>query len=122
MIPALRGMDGFFAGSVAPFLDQILPFVQMGHNTAYNSTLHETPYYFMFGRMPTLPIGVIMGMPDIPESALQYTHKTVKNLQFACELSRQNTSERADAQAASNAALWYQQSQRADLVLVHQTT
>ena len=43
----------------------------------------------------------IMGMPqaDTPESALQYTHKMVENLQFAYELARQNLSERADAQA-----------------------
>ena len=50
---------------------QLLPFVQVANNTAYNSTLHETPHYLMFGRMPTLPIDVIMGMPqaDISESA-----------------------------------------------------
>ena len=64
---------------------QLQTFVQMAHNTAYSSTLHETPHYLMFGRMPTLPIDVIMGMPqaDIPDSALQYTHITVENLQFA---------------------------------------
>ena len=94
---------------------QLLPFVEMAHNTAYNSTLHqETPHYLIFGRMPTLPIDVIMGMPqaDIPESALQYTHKTVENLQFAYELARQLFCGRADAQAASNADLRYQQFQR----------
>ena len=42
----------------------------------------------MFGCMPALPTDVIMGMPqaDIPDLALQYTHKTVENLQFAYEL------------------------------------
>ena len=101
---------------------QHLPFVQMAHNTAYSSKLHETPHYLMFGRMPTLPIDVIMGMPqaDIPDSALQYTHKTVENLQFAHELARQNIGERANAQAASNANLRYQQFQPGDLVSVHQ--
>ena len=71
---------------------QLLPFVKTAHNTAYNSTLQETPHYLMFGRMPTLAIDVIMRMPqaDIPESALQYTHKMVENLQFAYELERQN--------------------------------
>ena len=51
---------------------QLSPFVHMAHNTAYISTLQETSHYLMFGRMPTLPIDVIMGMPqaDIPESAL----------------------------------------------------
>ena len=94
----------------------------MAHNTAYSGTLHETPHYLMFGRMPTLPIDVIMGMPqaDIPDSALQYTHKTVEKLQFAYELASQNLGERANAQAASNADLRYQQFQPGDLVLVHQ--
>ena len=94
----------------------------MAHSTAYSSTLHETPHYLMFSRMPTLPVDVIMGMPqaDTPDSALQYVHKTVDNLQFAYELAKQNLGERADAQAASNADLRYQQFQRGDLVLVHQ--
>ena len=42
---------------------QLLSFVQIALNTAYSSTIHETPHYLMFGRMPTIPIGVIMGMP-----------------------------------------------------------
>ena len=41
---------------------QLLPFVQKTvHNTAYSSTLQETPHYLTFGRMLTLPIDVIMG-------------------------------------------------------------
>ena len=40
---------------------QLLPFVQMAHNTAYSSTINETPHYLMFGRMPTLPNDIIMG-------------------------------------------------------------
>ena len=101
---------------------QLLPFVQTAHNTAYNRTLHETLDYLTFGRMPTLPIGVIMGMPqaDIPDSALQYTHKTVEHLQFAYTLARKNLCERAEAQAASNADLRYQQFQCGDSELVHQ--
>ena len=51
----------------------------------------------MFGRMSTLPIDDIVGMPqaDIPDSAVQYTHKIVENLQYAYELARQNLGERA---------------------------
>ena len=76
----------------------------------------------MLGRMPPLPIDIIMGMPqvDIPESALQYNHKTIENLHFAYELASQNLCERAGAQAASNAHLRYQQFRRGNLVLVHQ--
>ena len=76
----------------------------------------------MFGRMPTLPINVIMVMPqaDIPDSALQYTHKTVDNLQCSCNLARPNVGERADVQATSNADLRLQQFRPGDLVLLHQ--
>ena len=57
--------------------------------------------------MPTLPIDVIMGIPQAytPDSALQYTHKTVDNMQFVYELARQNLGERVNAQSASNADL-----------------
>ena len=63
---------------------QLLPFVQMTHNTADSSTVHETPYYPMFGRMPTLPIDIIMGMPhaELPDTALRHTRETV----FVCSL------------------------------------
>ena len=100
---------------------ELLPFVQMAHNTAYN-TVHETPHYSMFGRMPTLPIDIIMGLPraEVPVTALQYTHKTVENLRFAYELARQNLGERADNQAASNAKLTFKQIKAGDLVLIHQ--
>ena len=101
---------------------QLIPLVQMAHNIACSNTLHETPHYLVFGRMPTLPSDVIMGMlqADKPDSALQCTHKNVENFQFACELENQNLGERADAQAASNADLRYQQFQPDDLALVHQ--
>ena len=54
----------------------------MVHNTAYSSTIHETPHYLMFGRMPTLPIDTIMGMPEaeLPDTALHYTRETVEKL------------------------------------------
>ena len=61
---------------------QLLPFAQMADKTAYSSTIHETPHYLMFGRMPTLPIDTIMGMPEaeLPDTALHYTRETVEKL------------------------------------------
>ena len=50
----------------------------------------------------------------MPDSALQYTHTIVENLQFAYELARQNLGERANAEAASNADVRYQQFQPCD--------
>ena len=29
---------------------ELLPFVQLAHNTAYSTTLQETPHFLMFGR------------------------------------------------------------------------
>ena len=55
---------------------QLLPFVQMTHNTAYGRTILETPHYLMFGRMPTLPIYVLMGMPQ----PVSYTHLTLPTI------------------------------------------
>ena len=58
-----------------------LPFVQRAHNTAYSSTIHETPHHLMLGRMSTLPIDIVMGTPQakLPDTALQYTRETVEN-------------------------------------------
>ena len=41
------------------YWSQLLLFVQMAHNTAYSSAIHETPHYLMFGRMLTLPVDII---------------------------------------------------------------
>ena len=94
----------------------------MAHNTAYRSTIHETPHYLMFGRMPTLPIDTIMAMPqaELPDTALQYTRETVEKLQLAYELASQNLGERSAVREASNVDLRFQQFQPGDLVLVHQ--
>ena len=43
---------------------QFLTFAQIAPSTAYCSAIHETPHYLMFGRMPTLPIDIIMGRPQ----------------------------------------------------------
>ena len=82
---------------------QLLPFVQMAHNTAYSSTIHEAPHYLMFGRMSTLPIDIIMGMPqaELPDTALQYTRETVEKLQLEYGLARQNLDERSATREAT---------------------
>ena len=42
---------------------ELLPLVQLAHNTAYIKTLHETLHFLMFGRRATLPIDIILGVP-----------------------------------------------------------
>ena len=63
---------------------QLLPFVQMTHNTAYGSTILETPHYLMFGRMPTLPIYVLMGMPQ--QTCLIQHYSTLTRSSRICSL------------------------------------
>ena len=72
---------------------ELLPFVQLAHNTAYRKTLHETPHFLMFGRRATLPIDVILGVPNtnsVSQSRQGYSRRTVENLQLAYEVARRN--------------------------------
>ena len=68
----------------------------MAHATTYTSTVHETPHYLLFGRMPTLLIDIIMGMPqaELPDTA--------SHLPRAYELARQNLDERSAVRESSN--------------------
>ena len=77
---------------------ELLPFVQLAHNTAYSSTLEETPHYLMFGRVAVLPVDLILGVPatTAPQTRLDYSRRTVNNLQLSYELARRNLKERAD--------------------------
>ena len=83
---------------------ELLPFVQLAQNTAHFKTLEETPQYLVFGRTATLPVELILGVPstDAPQNKLDYSRRTVENLQLAYELVRRNVQERADKQAVEN--------------------
>ena len=41
----------------------LLPFVQLAPNTSFSTTMHETPFFSMFGRQPRLPVDIILGIP-----------------------------------------------------------
>ena len=86
---------------------ELLPFVQLAHNTAYSTTLQETCHFLMFGRAAVLPVDLILGVPSTsaPQSQLDYSKQTVENLQFAYKLARRNLKERADEQAVANETL-----------------
>ena len=100
---------------------ELLSFVQFAHNTAYSKTLEETPHYLVFGRPPRLPVDNILGVPatDSPQNALEYSRRTVHNLQLAYELARRNLQERADKQADANTKLSFPTFRPGDKVLLH---
>ena len=100
---------------------ELLPYVQLAHNTAYSSTLEETPQYLVFGRAAVLPVDLILGIPATtePQSQLDYSRRTVENLQFAYELARRNLQERADKQATKNETLSFPTFKPGDQVLIH---
>ena len=83
---------------------ELLPMVQLAYNTSFNKTMHETPFFLMFGRQARLPVDVILGIPHVGSSSdtEMFTKTTRENLQTAYELARQNLSERAAKQAAHN--------------------
>ena len=58
---------------------EVLPFVQLAHNTAHPKTLEETPHYLVFGRTATLPVELSLGVPstNAPRNELDYSRRTV---------------------------------------------
>ena len=71
---------------------EVLPFIQLAHNTSFSSTMHETPFFLMFGRQARLPIDIIFGIPHVGRSTTteEFAHSTRENLQIAFELARRN--------------------------------
>ena len=85
----------------------LLPFIQLAYNTSFSSTMHETPFFLMFGRKPRLPVDINVGIPHVGTTASteEFSKTTQENLQFAFELARRNLSERTQKQADQNAKL-----------------
>ena len=102
---------------------QLLPLVQLDHNTAYSTPLQETPHFLMFGRAAVLPVDLILGVPSTsaPQNQLDYSKQTVENLQLAYELARRNLRERADKQAVVNETPSFPSFKTGEQVLIHRT-
>ena len=47
----------------------LLPFIQLAYNTSFSSTMHETPFFLMFGRKLRLPVDIILGIPHAGTTA-----------------------------------------------------
>jgi len=100
---------------------ELLPFIQLAHNTAYNKTLEDTPHFLMFGRRASLTVDIILGVPCTSGSGtrLEYSRRTIENLQLAYEIARRNLQERTDKQTETNEKLSFPQYQQGDQVFVH---
>ena len=81
-----------------------LPFVQLAHNTSFSATMHETPFFSMFGRQARLPVDIILGIPHEGSTADTdvFAQDTRDNIPIAFELARRILTERATRQAADN--------------------
>ena len=86
---------------------EVLPFIQLAHNTYFSSAVHETPFFLMFRWQARLHIGIIFGIPHVGRSTTteEFAHSTRENLQIAFELARRNSSERIDKQKANDSKL-----------------
>ena len=98
------------------------------HRLFSSRTTRHTPKRWR--RLPTLscvwaygysPVELILGVPstDAPQNKLDYSRRTVENLQLAYELARRNLQERADKQAVENKKLSFPSFKVGDKVLLH---
>ena len=44
-----------------------LPFIRLAHNTSFSSTMHETPFFLMFGRQARLPLIINLVFPMLAD-------------------------------------------------------
>ena len=86
---------------------EVLPFIQLAHNTYFSSTMYEMPFFLMFGRQARLPFDIIFGIPHVGRSTTteEFAHSTRENLQIVLELARRNLSERVNKQKANDSKL-----------------
>ena len=73
---------------------ELLPFIQLTHNTYVNTTMHETQFFSFFERQARLPIDAIPSFPHIGRSATteKFAHFPQENLQIAFGLASRNLS------------------------------
>ena len=86
---------------------EVLPFIQLAHNLYFSSTMHEMPFFLMFGRQARLHFDIIFGIPHVGRSTTteEFAHSTRENLQIVLELARRNVSEPVDKQKANDSKL-----------------
>ena len=107
MHSTLHAMLPMYSNIAQNIWAEALPFLQLAHNTSFSSTIHETPFFLMFGRQARLPINIIFGIPHVGRftTTEEFTHSTRENLQIAFELARRNLSEQINKENANNSQL-----------------
>ena len=107
MHSTLHAMLSMYSNIAQNTWAEVLPFIQLAHNTSFSSTMHETPFFLMFGRQVRLPIDIIFGIPHVGRSTTteEFAHSTRENLQIAFELARRHLSKRIDKRKANDSKL-----------------
>ena len=107
MHSTLHAMLSMYSNTAQNNWAEVLPFIQLAHITSFSSTVHETPFFLMFGRQERLPIDITFGIPHAGRSTAteEFAHSTRENLQIAFELARRKLSERIDKQKANHSEL-----------------
>ena len=62
MHSTLHAMLSMYSNTAQNNWPEVLPLIQLAHNTYFSSTMHETPFLLMFGRQERLPIDIIFGI------------------------------------------------------------
>ena len=107
MHSTLHSMLSMYSNIVQNNWAEVLPFIRLARSTSFSSTMHETPFFLMFGPQARLPIDIIFGNPHVGRSTTteEFAHSTRENLRISFELARRNLSERIDRQKANNSKL-----------------
>ena len=107
MHSTLHAMLSMYSNILQNNCAEVLPFIQLAHDTSFSSTMHETPFVLMFGRQARLSIDLIFRIIHVGESTTteEFAHFTRENLQTKFKLVRRILSERIEKQKANNSKL-----------------
>ena len=80
--------------------DEHLPFLSMAYRATPQDSTGLTPNYLMFGRELSMPVDVMIGLPeDQPMSELDYVKRMQKKLTYAYGMARMNLKKSAERQS-----------------------
>ena len=104
MYSTLHAMLSMYSNTAQNNWAEVIPSIQQAHNTSDSSTIHETPFFLMFGRQARLPIDIFFGIPHVVRSTPpeKYIHYTQEIMQISSELARRILSEPVDKQKTNH--------------------
>ena len=82
MHSTLRAMLSMYRDIAHNNWTEVLPFIQLAHNTFFSTTMHETLFFLMFGQQARLTIDIIFGISHVGRSTTteEFAHSTRENL------------------------------------------